>query len=299
MSDRWQFPSVGLTIGGRNRDLSGYLHVGRDRSGPELYGTLLVDRDQRGRLGRQCYPRGHYYHLYYPIHYFGRDYDWPWNGYTYTSLYYHEPRVYRFYNNDVYYVDNGEEPAEVAVVEGPEAGPVIENQPEADGGYQVLTQPDDDTLVGRGNAAFMAGSYEDARRYYVSAVLADERDGYAKFLYSVVNFATGDFDVAGMALRRALLTTPELIEYPPDVRRLYAEVEVLDAQLSALTRFVNKHPADSNARLLLGYLLLTRGRASEAVQILATLADADDGDQLAVLLRDAIVRIQADREMDD
>lgn len=288
---------MGLTFGGRGRDLGGYLHLGHDRGRSRLYGTLLYDRDHRRQFGSRYYPRGHYYHLYYPIHYFGHDYYSPWHGYTYSSVYYQEPYVYQFYDKDVYYVDEVREPADRVMGERPESEAVVEGQATPDVVYQTLTEPSENTLIGRGNAAFFAGLYEEARRYYVSGVLADERDGYAKFLYALVNFATGDYDVAGMALRRALLTTPELIDYPPDIRGLYANAGVLDGQLGALTRFAKDQPRDRNAGFLLAYLQLTRGDATGALEILTRLADADEGDQLVTLLRDAIVRIQAGRSL--
>ena len=284
-----------MTFGGRDRGVSGYLHFGRDGGGPRLYGALNYDRHNRRPYGTRCYPRGHYYHLYYPIHHFSRDYFLPWDGYRYSSLYYSDPYVYQFYDTDVYYIEEKRAPAQAVIVEGTEADRDLEVGPSPDVTYQALLDPGDSTLIGRGNAAFIGGLYDEARRYYVSAMLADERDGYAKLLYAVVNFATGDYEVAGMAIRRALLTTPELIEYPPDIRGLYTDGVPLDAQVEMLARFVDTHPLDGNARLLLAYVQLARGHPSEALAILDDAVKTDTVDELAGLLRDAIVRIQDGR----
>jgi len=288
-----------LTFGGRDRGVSGYLHIGRDRGGPRLYGGLSYDRHNRRQNGRRCYPRGHYYHLYYPIHHYSHDYYWPRYGYMYSSAYYSDPYVYQSYDTDIYYIDDGGEPAQTVIVENTEADRDFEVEPGPDVTYQALLDPADSTLMGRGNAAFMAGVYDEARRYYVSAMLADERDGYAKFLYALVNFATGDYEVAAMATRRALLTTPDLLDYPPDIRGLYTDAVQLEAQLEVLARFVDSHPLDGNARLLLAYVQLAAGRPAEALAILDNRVRTDNGDQLAALLRDAIVRIQEGRNVRD
>ncbi|MGD2110364.1 MAG: hypothetical protein PVI86_13365 [Phycisphaerae bacterium] len=267
--------------------------MGRDGNRPRLYGTLLYDRDRRRGFGGRCYPRGHYYHLYNPIHHVSYDYHWPWHGYRYSSLYYREPHVYQFYDQDVYYVQDSSSVADALIVDSSQPAPSPDSQPAPDATYQVLTEPNENTLIGRANAAFVAGHYEEARRYYVSAMLADERDGYAKFLYALVNFATGDYEVAGLAVRRALLTTPDLVDYPPDIRGLYPDEHVLRAQLGELARYAEKHPADHNVALLSAYLELTRGEIARALTIVHRLVESDENDDVAVLLRDGILRLQS------
>lgn len=291
VSDRWQTPSIGLTIGGRRDGYAGGIHFGRGTAGSSLYGALLYDRDHQRHPGRRCYPRGHYYHLYYPIRHFAHDRYRPWGGYTYTSVYYPEPYVYRFYDTDVQYVEEvreqaGEYDAGVSSAVEPVEGPLA-----PDVAYQLLTEADDTTLIGRGNAAFLAGRYDEAREHYVSALLADERDGYAKFLYALANFAAGDYDVAAMAVRRALLTTPELIDYPADVRALYVDAATLEVQLRKLVRFVEDHPRDRGAQLLLAYLYFAGGDPGRALSVLGGLTGSDRDDEVAALLRDAVMRV--------
>lgn len=94
-----------------------------------------------------------------------------------------------------------------------------------------------------------------------------------------------------MAIRRALLTTPELIDYPADVRALYADAATLEAQRHKLVRFVEDHPRDRGAQLLLAYLYFAGGDPGEALSVLDGLTESDPDDQVAALLRDAVVRI--------
>ena len=282
-----------MTIGGRGDHYSGYVSLGRGRSGPEVRGALYYDdRDRRhhGR-GRHYYGRGYYHHRYRPIYYYGCDYYRPWRGYTYSTLYYPEPYVYRFYDTDVYYVERADVSDDVYEVASPsEVYAEVEALPPT-GTYRTLTAPEEATLLGQGNAAFAAGRYDEARRLYVSAMLADERDGYAKFLYALANFALGEYEVAGMAIRRALLTTADLIEYPVDVRGLYPEAALFEAQLERMARFVAGHPDDRGALLLLGYLQYAGGHPSSSLSALDRLVEIDPDDDVVSLLRDAVSRV--------
>jgi tetratricopeptide (TPR) repeat protein len=161
--------------------------------------------------------------------------------------------------------------------------------------YENLAAPGENTLIGRGNAAFAAGQYDEARHFYISVVMADERDGYAKFLYALSNFAAGDYGVAGLSLRRALLTTPALVEYPPDARALYPDPAVLMSQLDGLSGTVaagamKPDVAQSDAVLLLGYLQFAIGEPQRASETLAGLVHSDPDDTAAAMVRDAALR---------
>ena len=207
------------------------------------------------------------------------------------SAYYDIPYVYRFYDTDVYYIDQSAgQPDAYSPASPPPAG-ATQGTSALDSTYQALTEPGGTTLIGQGNEAFLAGRYDEARRAYVSAMLADERDGYAKFLYSLANFAAGDYDVAGMALRRALLTTPALIDYPVDVRSLYGVPTIFEKQLERLIRFVGDHADDRGASLLLAYLHYATGQPERALPVADRLSKSDANDSVAALLRDAVLRV--------
>jgi cytochrome c-type biogenesis protein CcmH/NrfG len=144
--------------------------------------------------------------------------------------------------------------------------------------------------VGEGNDSFAAGRYGDARRAYVRAVLLDENDGTAKFLYGLATFAEGDFGVAATAVRRALATTPDLIDYPFNIVALYGDEVRFNEQVGALSRYVGANPENLDAVLLLGYLQFASGGAAKAQLVFAALADADPTDSLVIFLRDAATR---------
>lgn len=287
----------GLTIGAVGDHFAGYVRLGNGSSGHGLEGGILYrgnnDHYRGGYGGHHYYPfHDDYYTDYHSIAYHYPFYR-PTYGYTYSSVYYADPYTYCFGYADPYLSD----PA--AYWEAPYGPPdvVAVGPPAPVTQYQGLTAPGDDTLVGRGNAAYRAGRFDEARRLYVSAMLTDERDGHAKLLYAIANLAVGDYSVAGTALRRALLTTESLVEYPPDLRGLYPDVSVLARHESALKRYVFANPSDRASRVLLGYLLFSSGDPGGAAVVFENLAREDSDDDLAALLRDAARRMR--RQQDD
>ncbi len=285
---------MGISLGGLIGDhFAGYLHLGRGTGGHDVHGGLLYfdrDRHHRGYGGHHYYPFDHYYHDYYPIHYGYPLYAVPY-GYTYTSVYYTDPYAYRYYDRDVNYVDRYDDLDRGYDGQAVEEGPPPPDQA-ARRVMQDLTAVGDDTLVGQGNAAFVGGRYAEARRLYISAVLLDERDGHAKLLYAFANFAVGDHSVAGVALRRALLTTSSLIEYPPDVRLLYPNHSIFESHLDGLARSVASQQDNYPAKLLLGYLYFASGDAALAAGVFSELVKKDPDDNVVSLLRDAATRLR-------
>lgn len=329
LSDQWSSyspSSIHATVGGRISDnWAGYITLGRYGNKPYAYGGLYYN----SYYGRRCYPYQYwpysYYHGYDSIWSYNPYWYRPCYGYAYASVYWPYPYYYRnnytdvyiydydddyadAYSSDaVYYGDGGsvtyvegaaaESPAYSQDATGAETGPPAYAAPaqtlpseEEAGQYQDLAAPGEDSLIGRGNAAFTAGQYDEARKFYITAVMADERDGYAKFLYAVSNFGAGDYEVAGLSLRRALLTTPALVEYPPDARALYPDQSVLKSQLGALEQHVLANPTDRNAPLLLGYLEFAVGEPLRAAATLEPLVTQDAADTAAAMVRDAALR---------
>lgn len=290
LSNSWRSPSISFTLGGYGDDGSGYITLGRHGRQSDLHGAISFDVGHNRHSRRTGH--GHYYDHYRPYHH-DAYYPVPYYGYSYASAYYPEPYVCKDYETEVVvYVERESSEPIVADVNPatPQDPAYVSDATASNKKAPTLTDPNDTTLVGRGNAAFLEGRYGDARLQYISAVLADERDGHAKFLYAVANFAHEDYAVAGIALRRALLTTPTLMDYPVDVRPLYPDEKVLLGQMNKLAQYVQARPNDDSTKLLLGYLLYAVGKPTAALTMLNPLAQAGKDDSLAVLLRDSVVR---------
>lgn len=322
LSDRWAAPSpFSFSIGRISDRWAGYITIGRNGGRTSLGGSFAYyGRDRRDGYQRYFH-RGdyHYYRRYRPIGFLGYGSYRPWYGYSYASVYY----PYRYYSSYPYYSSvfdddddtniyiynyDKDDDYQVYTSGGNGTTVVIQERAatttteipapagDAEDEYYGLTSTDDETVIGQGNAAFLAERYEEARRFYISAVLGDERDGYAKFLYALANFGLGDQDVAGLALRRALLTSPALIDYPVDVRELYARKGLLKAQMKVLAKFVKTHPADPSAPLMLGYLHYAIGQPERAVAVLNPLIERDINDGIAAILYDAALKARKEKE---
>jgi len=279
------------TIHGNDGHDRRLVHIGVDRDhAHQARGPYNHAYTNHGHRSYHPYGYGHYYHNYRPIYYPGCDTYYPYLGYSFASAYFSTPYVVQVYNDSPGYgystYTPEQTPAPVVQASPPAVSPPLSTgEP-----YQPLSTPQTQTSVDEGNAAFAAGRYEEAGRFYVRAVMADERDGYAKMLYAWANFALGDYEVAAASLRRALLTTPDLVDYPLDLRTLYPDRAVLDRHADALMRFIAEHPQHREAQLLWGYLLYSIGQAEPAASVFTSLAGTDQNDTLSSLLRDAAVR---------
>jgi len=316
-------PRLDLTLGRHGHRYSGFIHIGGRPGNLNVNGVVFRHPNRHGHHGHYGpypYPRGDYYRNY-PIvsfrpHY--RGYYWGdpiwYYGYSYSCVYYDQPVVYRlqtptvvYVQPDPIYVESQSTPVVIQSDSSSEVGPPAPDagdngslffpaQPDgsADQGateYQTLDEVPQ-TIVQKGTAAYMAGDYENAQRYFIEAVMADERDGYAKLLYSFSMFAQKDYDLSALTLRRALLTSDELVDQPPDLRTLYTDPDVFHDQLSALIKHLEHHSDDNDARFLLGYVYYATGRPVEAAEQFQKVAAADSKDKLASQLYETASSIE-------
>lgn len=287
--------------GGGGRGASVYGTHGGRRHG-STYGQLYYDHRYRFYGPHRAYWSTAYYPDYTPIYWPSYDYCSPRYGYVFGSVYSGGPRVVNVYDETTYVVETeATEPAEFeAVEEAPYAAAQEVQRPSAQshgsGGASAPPVAVQDPItedqgwgpiLGEGNLAFSEGRYEDARRVYVRAMLIDERDGYAKMLYAWANFALGDYQLAATAIRRALLTSPDLVRYPIDIRLHYRDLVALEGQVGALQAHVAANPSDREAGLLLGYLFYSIGDLPRGMAAFNDLAAGDATDPTVTALREA------------
>lgn len=274
------YGSFGLTLGRTGDRFTGLLHIGRDHGRTNIHGSLVLNPDY-GRyghyrdFGHHSYSAGHYYHDYDPLHHYYPAY-YPSHGYVYSSIYYQNPVVYRFYEPEPVYVET------VYETSGSGGGTVL---PPPVASYDVAPylpiEPSPEPLMQRGADAFAAGRYDEARSFFMQSVLADERDGYAKLLLALTHFAMREYDIASLALRRSLLTADVLIREPLDVRTLYDDPGLFQSQLSDLTAHVAREPWAHESHLLLAYVHFSIGEVDAAASILERFTRRNSEDVLA------------------
>ena len=284
--------SFGITLGRIGNHGGGYVSFG---GGSHARAGVTVGlfhhnsgHHSRGYSGHSYYPSGHYYYGYSPLHYLPYSYYPASYGLAYFSSYYDAPYRYSSYGYDDAYEQDSTVglavPDESLLDRSANAG--VLSAP-----YQRVMTPDGNGLLAEGNGALKAGQYDAARSFYVRAMLMDERDGYAKLLYAVASFAVGEYAVAETALRRALLTAPEVLDVPFDLRQLFAHADVWETHLGDLVGYHAGHPEDRGAALLLAYLHYASGDAVRALAVLPPLAKSDPIDVIVTLLQDRLLEL--------
>jgi tetratricopeptide (TPR) repeat protein len=143
-----------------------------------------------------------------------------------------------------------------------------------------------------GLTAFYEGDFEAARREFVRAILADAENAETLMLYGYAHFATGDYLVSALAVRKALRMDPTLIDNPIDIVSLYSSTERFEEHLLRLDAFVMADPDDADARFLAGYIRFAAGMPGAAEEIFEREESLLPNDTLIWMLRTATRRVQ-------
>jgi len=317
--DRRPGGDVDLTFGRLGNRYSGFLHIGGRRGNLHLSGAVYRhprrDRYRYWEDYHRHYGASHYYHDYPIVSFHNHCYRAvPYYGYSYDCVYYPEPVFYHLYRPAVIYVERetryvtvDDDPDVVVVYGDNEVGPPAQSdmEPSPNVAYGTVVAPEDtdetsyevidDTMrsvIHEGTAAFGAGDYARAQRLFLEAVMADERDGYAKMLHAFASFALGDYELAGLTARRALYTSEVLVDQPPDLRSLYNDIDTFTAQRDALAAYVQRHGAVGNAKFLLGYVYYSTARPEEAAAMFSELVGKDAEDTLAKRMYDTAIAVE-------
>jgi len=145
-----------------------------------------------------------------------------------------------------------------------------------------------EAYLAEGENAFMRGAYDEARRLFVRAVLADTNHGPAKLDYALAHYVLGDYRVASMAVRRGLTAWPEGVENGQiNLLLKYGLEGDFEAHLAKLVKHLEANPTDADAWLVRGYVELFGGKRAAAKESLKKVVDLTPNDTIAQLLYDA------------
>ncbi|HRX85611.1 MAG TPA: hypothetical protein P5572_11390 [Phycisphaerae bacterium] len=141
-----------------------------------------------------------------------------------------------------------------------------------------------------GLQAFAQGDYDLARREFVRAILATPESPELIMLYGYAHFATGDYLIASMAIRRATEADPTLIESPIDLAGLYGNPADYQQHLAKLDAYVAANPTDLDAKYVSGFARYASGDPNGAGAIFAECMTAAPDDSTYFIMRDAALR---------
>jgi len=154
-----------------------------------------------------------------------------------------------------------------AAVEAPAAAPTSEPaaaQGQAASPDQARIEEEFGKRMEEGAAAFARGEFDKARHAFVLAILAMPDNVDAKLAYAITQFAIGDYHVAAILLRQVIPAHPEVVYSDFDLRERYEKKEKLTQQVDALRAYIQAHPSDAEAMLVLGFVQHFSGQRDEA-----------------------------------
>lgn len=135
-----------------------------------------------------------------------------------------------------------------------------------------------DALLGEGLAYFRARRYAQAARSFIAAADKDHGDASSRIHAAQCLMASGLYAQALAHARRAFELAPQLIYRPLNHRHNYVFPQDFDEHLAELERYVQAHPRDDAALLLLAYEQFFSDRpakAAKAMRRVKTLARSD------------------------
>lgn len=121
-------------------------------------------------------------------------------------------------------------------------------------------------LMVEGVRLFKEAKYNEAASTFLRVTLADRQNIDATLAYAVSRFATGDYQIAGLAVRRAVRRMPEVVDSPFDVRSRYTRQEDFALHLARLEQYVVDNPEADDAWMVLGFIRHFSGQQELAVE---------------------------------
>ena len=216
---------------------------------------------------------GYPYGWYYPC------YSWWWPFYTacYYPYWYvaHRPYYYDYYDYPsayyttvVYRTLYETVPADDGGYAEPTGEAVAPAAPAAQLPIPESTSIAAQRYVTLGDQAFRDGRYRDAVQLYAKAIEFAPQEGAIHLVLADALFAAGDYHYGAYAIRRAAELEPSLLSSSVDKHAFYADPGEFDRQLAVLEQYLQTHPTDSDARLVLALNYLFGGRPAAAVDLL-------------------------------
>jgi len=154
-------------------------------------------------------------------------------------------------------------------------------------------------MMFEGTRAFEAGEYETAARLFMRVAMQDPDNVDAALAYAVSRFATGDYSIAAIAIRRGVRAYPEVVNAPFDIRHRYGNPTDFDHHRQALERFVEANPGTADALLVLGFVQHFSRQREEAAATFNRLAGVSTTDrQIAEAFLNARPLEEIDAEME-
>jgi tetratricopeptide (TPR) repeat protein len=128
-------------------------------------------------------------------------------------------------------------------------------------------------LLTFGDRLFRAGNLKKAEERYLQARNAASNQAAPHFRLAQIALTRGNYTEAADRLRDAETAEPGWVLTAPDVQSLYGEPAEFARQTARLESYVQAHPDDRNAWLVLGAQWFLSGRTTRAADVFLRLND--------------------------
>jgi tetratricopeptide (TPR) repeat protein len=133
-----------------------------------------------------------------------------------------------------------------------------------------------------GDRLFRGGNLKRAEERYQQAARADATQA-APYLHLVqIALARGKYAAAANRLREAETAQPGWIVTAPDIQAIYGEPAEFAHQIARLESYVQSHPQDRDAWLVLGAEWFLTGRTTRAADVFQRLNDPNRKPDIAL-----------------
>lgn len=118
-----------------------------------------------------------------------------------------------------------------------------------------------------GTDAFLAGDYAESGRMFMQVALQDPDNADAALAYALARFATADYGLSAIGIRRGVGQFCEVVQSDFDLRDRYGDPAEFQAQLQVLQRQIERNPPGADTLLTLGFVLYFSGQRLEAREV--------------------------------
>ena len=133
-------------------------------------------------------------------------------------------------------------------------------------------------LMMEGTKLFVDGKYNESASRFLRVTLADRQNVDATLAYAISRFATGDYQISALAVRRGIRRIPEVVDSAFDVRSRYGNVDHFRDHLARLEAYLVDHRDDSDAWIVLGFVKHFSGEREHAAEIFRRLKELPRAD---------------------
>lgn len=121
-------------------------------------------------------------------------------------------------------------------------------------------------LMFEGTKAFSQGEYDTAARMFLQVTMQDPDNADAALAYAVARFATGDYAISAIAIRRGVRKFGEVVNSGFDIRERYTNKEDFERHFQSLVNFVSQRPDSIDGLMVLGFAEHFTGQRDRAVE---------------------------------